>query len=93
MSNIVGKPHMLKEVNSSMIMQLLLECGPMSKPKLSKTLSLSLPTVNKIVDELEKEGRIRSVGFTKNRAGRKAELYHINKDLGSIIALYYSGSG
>ncbi len=50
---------------------------------------MSLPTVNKIVDDLEKDGFIISVGVAGNGTGRKAMLYEINKKSGSLIALFY----
>jgi len=63
----------------------------LSKPKLAEITNLSIPTVNKIVDSLEKIGRVCPVGLTTEGIGRKAILYKINKDAGCIIALYYSG--
>ena len=45
-----GQPQVLKWYNSSLIQQLILENGPVSKPDLVQLTKLSLPTVNKIVD-------------------------------------------
>ena len=86
---IVGKPRVLKEINSSMIERLLYEHGPVSKPSIAKIANLSLPTVNKIIDDLENRGIVSPVGLTENGPGRKAILYQINKDFGCIVALYY----
>ena len=81
---------MLKEVNSSMIEQFVYEQGPLSKPTLAKLTSLSLPTVNKLVDTLEKDSRLSRVGRVGNGAGRKAILYEINRNSGCIIVLHYA---
>lgn len=89
MSEFVGQPQVLKAVNSSMIEQLIYEQGPISKPGLVKLTSLSLPTVSRLVDELEACGSIRPVGLAGKGAGRKAMLYETNKDSGCLIALYY----
>lgn len=88
---MLGKPKMLKEVNSSMIEQLIYQNGPISKPNIAKITKLSIPTVTSIVDDLEKRQRICSAGHTTDGVGRKALLYQINKDSGCIIVLYYFG--
>ena len=88
--SIVGNPGVLKEINSSMIERLLYEHGPVSKPAIANIVNLSLPTVNKIIDDLESRGIVSPVGLTEKGPGRKAMLYQINKDFGCIVALYYS---
>lgn len=89
MRDFIGKPQMLKEVNTSLVEQMIYEQGPLSKPELSKLTRLSLPTVNKLVDDLEKNGSVCQVGLTDKGAGRKAVLYGTNKNSGCLIALYY----
>jgi predicted NBD/HSP70 family sugar kinase len=89
MQRRIGKPQVLKKVNSSLIQQLIYEQGPISKPAISQKSGLSLPTVNKIVDGLEKDGFIISAGMTENGSGRKAMLYKVNTKAGCIIALFY----
>ena len=84
-----GKPQMLKEVNSSMIEQLVFENGPISKPELAKRTGLSLPTISKLVDGLEKNARLSSIGRTGKGAGRKAMLYETNRNSGCILACYF----
>ncbi len=85
----VGKPQTIKEVNLSTVEQLLHNNGPLSKPQLAKMTGLSLPTVNKLVDELEAHRYIRQVGPTGNGVGRKAMVYEIDRTVGCLIALYY----
>ena len=89
MKTFSGKPQMLKEVNSSMIEQLVFEKGPLSKPELAKHTGLSLPTISKLVDDLAKNARLCSVGRTGKGAGRKAMLYETNKNSGCLLACYY----
>jgi len=89
MKTLSGKPQMLKEVNSSMIEQLVYENGPLSKPELAKRTGLSLPTISKLVDDLEKNARLCSAGLSGKGAGRKAMLYETNRNSGCILACYY----
>jgi predicted NBD/HSP70 family sugar kinase len=86
---LIGKPQTLKEVNSFVIEQLVYEKGPLSKPEMVKITSLSLPTVSKLVDNLEKYGHLSQAGRTRNGAGRKAILYETNRNSGCIVVLYY----
>ena len=88
--SFAGNPKMLKEVNSSSVARFLFAQGPLSKPELAKLTNLSLPTVNKIVDDLEEKGLVCPVGFSASGAGRKAVLYQINQNSGCVIVLYYS---
>jgi predicted NBD/HSP70 family sugar kinase len=88
-AQIIGKPQMLKEVNSSVIERLIYEQGPLSKPELAKLTRLSLPTVSKLVDALEKNTRLCQAGRTGKGAGRKAVLYETNRNSGCILVLYY----
>lgn len=89
MKRISGKPQMLKEVNSSMIEQIVFEEGPLSKPELAKRTGLSLPTISKLVDDLEKNARLSFAGRSGKGAGRKAMLYETNRNFGCILACYY----
>ena len=89
MNTLSGKPQMLKEVNSSMIERLVFENGPLSKPDLAKRTGLSLPTISKLVDDLEKNLRLCPVGLSGKGAGRKAMLYETNRNSGCLLACYY----
>ena len=89
MTKFSGKPKMLKEVNSSMIEQLVFENGPISKPELAKRTGLSLPTINKLVDDMEKEERLSPIGREGKGAGRKAMLYETNRNSGCLLTCYY----
>jgi predicted NBD/HSP70 family sugar kinase len=80
---------MLKEVNSSMIERLVYEYGPLSKPELAKLTSLSLPTINKLVDDLEKIARLSPAGLSGKGVGRKAMRYETNRHSGCLLACYY----
>ena len=56
MTTINGKPKIIKEINMALVRKNIIRNSPITKPELSKLLGLSLPTINKCVDELlEKE--------------------------------------
>ena len=89
MGEFIGQPQVLKAVNSAMIEQFIYERGPVSKPELARLTSLSLPTVNKLVADLESNGSIRMLGLSGKGTGRKAMLYETNKDACCLLVLYY----
>ena len=86
---LVGKPKLLKEVNRDIIKDMIFEEGPITKPELAKASNLSLPTVNKIVDGLERDGIVRQDGITGSSSGKKAKQYVANEKAGNMIILYY----
>ena len=87
---VVGQPRYLKEVNQNIIDRLIIEKGPLTKPQIAALTGLSLPTVNKIVDLLEAENKVRSIGMTGNGVGRRAQLYQTNEDSGNVLTVYIS---
>lgn len=86
---LTGQPKLLKEVNRDLVKEMIFEQGPITKPEISKKSNLSLPTVNKIVDSLERNGIIRQDGISGSSSGKKAKLYTANENAGNIIILYY----
>ena len=87
---VVGQPRYLKEVNQNIIDRLIIDKGPLTKPQIAALTGLSLPTVNKIVDLLEAENKVRSIGMTGSGVGRRAQLYQTNEDSGNVLTVYIS---
>ena len=87
---IAGQPHILKQYNKNLILHLIFDNKSISKPELAQLSKLSLPTVNKIVDELIEERSVIEGDFqANNRVGRRAKTYSFNAVLGTIIILYF----
>ena len=86
---LIGQPQFIKEVNIDIIESIIVEKGPISKPEISRISSLSLPTVNKIVDALQESNRVKVSGVFSTGIGRKAQLYIVNENSGCILALYF----
>jgi len=55
--------------------------GLSEQTKISRSLDLSLMTVNKIANGLYKNGIIMKAGKSDSKSGRKSELYKFNSDL------------
>ena len=84
----IGQPRIINRVNRDLIKEIVADNSPISKPQIAKISRLSLPTVNKTVDEMEAEGIFIRTPAEENRVGRKAVFYKINGDFGYIVALY-----
>ena len=56
-----GKPDLIRRYNRDLIQELILEKGPITKVELARLSGASVPTVNKIVNQLEADGLICSV--------------------------------
>lgn len=89
MSEMVGTPRILKLLNKDVIEKVIQESGPVTKPEIAKVTNLSLVTVNKTVELLLKENKIRLSGMKESTGGRRAQSYEINKELNYNIVLFY----
>lgn len=70
-----------------MILQLLIDEGPMSRADLAKKMNSSKPTISKNVEELITEEKILEVGKDDNLIGKKGMLLDINSDYAYVLAL------
>lgn len=92
MPKTVGTPSMIKTLNKNVIEEIIKTNGPVSKPEVAKLSKLSLVTVNKIVDLLLEENKVKVSGMHQNSVGRKAQYFVINEKSGHYIGLYYKDS-
>ena len=84
-----GKPNLLRQYNRDLIRDLIQANGPITKVELSRLSGASVPTVNKIVNQLEADGEIcRTDDNLVNPVGRKAVSYVVNKDAGYYIVFF-----
>ena len=86
---LTGSPNILRKYNQDLIRRLIHKFGPITKPELSKISHLSVPTVNKIVDDLLGSEILCLAENNEGNVGRKAQKFMINPDKGRILVLYY----
>lgn len=97
MSEMVGTPRMIKLLNKDVIEGMIKMHGPVTKPEIARLTNLSLVTVNKTVDILLLENRVKVSGVNESTGGRRAQFFEINEGLYYVIGLYcgehgYSGA-
>lgn len=89
MEEMVGTPKMIRLLNKDVIEGIIKANGPITKPEIARMTNLSLVTVNKAVDNLITENRVRVSGINESTGGRRAQFFEINSELYYIIGLYY----
>lgn len=83
-----GKPNLIRQFNRDLIKDLIVNNGPITKVEIARISGASVPTVNKIVNELESDGIICRSVDERGGLGRKAAAYVINRDAGYYIVFF-----
>lgn len=68
----------LRQYNERIVISTLRKNGSASKADLSRSMGLTLPTLTRIVDELETRGLIEKSGRRSQGVGQPSNLYQIN---------------
>lgn len=89
MSNIIGTPGAIKLLNKDIIKDIIKVNGPITKPEIAKITNLSLVTVNKTVDLLVQEQKVKVSGINESTGGRRAQFFEINEELNYMVGLCY----
>lgn len=71
----------------SKIIELFINNGNSTNNDLAKELGLSVPTVAKLVGELNEEGFVNKYGKLETAEGRKPTLYGLNPDSGYFVGV------
>lgn len=83
-----GNLQLMKKINCSLILHMLLREGSLSRAEIAQKSKLSATTVSSLVDELIKQGLIDEVGEKSSPgAGRRAIALEISRDKGYIIGI------
>lgn len=90
MGEMVGTPRMIKLLNKDVIEGIIKVNGPITKPEIAKITNLSLVTVNKTVDLLLKENKVKVSDVKDSSVGRRAQYFEINEELHYLIGLHYN---
>jgi glucokinase-like ROK family protein len=86
-----GDNRAIREVNRSIILDLVRRGGRISRTELARRSKLTKPTVSAIVDELIEEGIVREVGFGESVAGggRPARLLEFNDASAAYLGIHF----
>lgn len=83
-----GRPTLLKELNTSIVLSLIKERDLISRADIAKELSLSPPTVSKIVENLLADNWVNEVGVGVSSGGRKPLLLQFNSNRNYLMGAW-----
>lgn len=84
-----GSSRLLRSINESAALKLLLERGPLTRGDLRELTGLAKPTTSDVMRRLQDAGLAKIVGRTSGGPGPNAEIYAVNPDAayGAAVSL------
>lgn len=83
---------LMRSINRSAILDLIRQQSPITRAKIASELSVSLPTVMRIVDSLIEEDLVRYIGNDASSGGRPASLLEYNGRAYAVIGIDLGGT-
>ncbi|HEX6360024.1 ROK family transcriptional regulator [Actinophytocola sp.] len=80
MTTQAGSSRLLREINESAALSLLLERGPLTRGDLRDLTGLAKPTTSDVMRRLQEAGLVRVIGRTSGGPGPNADIYDVNPD-------------
>src|SRR5579863_3309089 len=88
-----GSRTLMRELNVSLIIELVRSAGSISRAELARQSQLSAPTVGTIVDHLLVRGILVEVAIAPSNGGRPPVLLSIDPTAGYVIGIKLRGDG
>jgi predicted NBD/HSP70 family sugar kinase len=82
-----GSSRLLREINESAALSLLLERGPLTRGDLRELTGLAKPTTSDVMRRLQEAGLVRVIGRTSGGPGPNADIYDVNPDAAYAAAV------
>jgi glucokinase-like ROK family protein len=83
---------LMRSINRSVILDLVRQHSPIARSAIARRLSMSLPTVMRIVDDLMEEDLVRFQGTSESTGGRPRALLEFNGDAYAVVGVDLGGS-
>lgn len=91
--NVVkGSPELMQKLNTSLVLELIKEHGPISRSELARRTRLSNPTISILIAPLIEEGIVQEVGTAASTGGRPARLLQFNAKAGYLVGVDIGGT-
>ncbi|MEV6301165.1 ROK family transcriptional regulator [Actinoplanes sp. NPDC051861] len=87
MARLAGSSKLLRAMNESAALELLLDPGMLTRADLRKLTALSTPTISEVLRRLTEAGLVDVVGHASGRPGPNAEIYAANPDAAYAAAV------
>src|SRR5438270_12434121 len=85
--NAAGDSRMslLRELGEQAVLEAIFRQGPITRPEIATTTSLSKPTVSAAVHRLEQAGLVRAAGIRSGPRGRNPVAFVVSDRAGHVI--------
>lgn len=87
-----GKPRLLRNINISLILDIIKDKGPISRADVARISGISPPTVSHVVGRLILEGIVEEVGFAASVGGRRPVLVRFDPTSSLVLGVDVAGS-
>ena len=84
---MVGSKELIRDINSHLVLETILNEGPISRATVSTKVGLTKATVSAIVAELIEKNLIREIGSDDTSLGRKPILLEFCHENGNVISI------
>jgi predicted NBD/HSP70 family sugar kinase len=86
-----GDNQAIREINRSIILELVRRAGRVSRTELARRSKLTKPTVSTIIDEFIEDGTVREVGLGESLSGggRPARLLEFNDASAAYLGIHF----
>ncbi len=88
-----GSRSLSRDLNASLLIELVRRCGPISRAELSRQSQISAPTVSAIVAQLLARGTFSEVAVAPSSGGRPPVLLQLNPTAGYVVGIKLRGDG
>lgn len=84
---ITGSKELIRDINSTLVLETIINSSPISRAAISKRLGLTKATISAIVQDLMNRNLVIEIGCDDTELGRKPILLSFNKKAGFIISV------
>lgn len=84
---ITGSKKLIRDMNSTLVLETIINKGPISRANIAKEVGLTKATISTIVSNLLARKLINEVGSDNTKLGRKPILLDFNQNAGFVIAI------
>ncbi len=84
---ITGSKELIRDINSTLVLETIINSKPISRAAISKKLGLTKATISTIVQDLINKDLVIEIGSDDTDLGRKPILLSFNKKAGYVISI------
>lgn len=84
---ILGSKELIRDMNSKLVIGMIIHDGPISRANISKKLGLTKATVSAIVQDLMNNNLVVEIGSDDTSLGRKPILLNFNRQIGCTVSI------